>query len=69
NAGDETGFRVEQSTNGTTFVQVATVAAGVTTYRHNGLTPNTLYFYRVRAYNAAGNSAYSNVVQVTTKVK
>ena len=31
-----------------------------------GLTPNTTYSYRVRAYNAGGNSAYSNCASAKT---
>ncbi len=69
NSGDETGFRLERSTDGTTFVEIATVTAGVTIYKDNGLTPNTLYYYRVRAYNAAGHSGYSNVVQIRTRAR
>jgi hypothetical protein len=32
----------------------------------SGLSPNTTYFYRVRAYNAAGNSGNSNTANATT---
>ena len=32
----------------------------------SGLTPNTAYYYRVYAYNSAGNSNYSNEISVTT---
>ncbi len=31
-----------------------------------GLSPNTPYYYRVRAYNASGSSANSNVITLTT---
>jgi hypothetical protein len=37
------------------------------TYRDLGLTPNTACQYRVQACNAAGVSAYSNVLSVTTR--
>ena len=66
NATGETGFRIERSTNGTTFTQITSVGANVTTYTNTGLTRNTTYYYRVRAYNAVGNSAYSNTVSRTT---
>ena len=60
NATNETGFLIERSTNGTTFTQIATVGVNATTYASNGLKRNTTYWYRVRATNAAGSSAYSN---------
>jgi len=66
NANNESGFRVERSTNGTTFTQIATVGANVTTYLNTGLKGNKTYWYRVRAYNAAGTSAYSNTASATT---
>ncbi len=38
----------------------------VTTYQVIGLSPNTKYYYRVRANNSNGTSPSSNVVSVTT---
>nr|WP_295925271.1 fibronectin type III domain-containing protein [uncultured Dyadobacter sp.] len=61
NAGNETGFQVERSLNGTAFTKIADLAANVTSYQNTGLTAATQYYYRVRAVNAAGASAYSNV--------
>ena len=61
NSDNETGFKIERSTDGTNFSQLDFVGANVTTYTDNGVTPNTQYYYRVRATNAAGDSAYSNV--------
>jgi titin len=57
---------VERSTNGTKFKQLANVGANVTTYSNTRLSRATTYYYRVRAYNAGGNSAYSNVASATT---
>ncbi|MFH1023989.1 MAG: M6 family metalloprotease domain-containing protein [Planctomycetota bacterium] len=57
---DETGFRIERGTDGTTFAEIATAGAGVTTYTDTLTATTTPYYYRVRAYSAAGNSAYSN---------
>lgn len=62
NSSNETSFKIERSLNGATgWQQIATVGANVVTYTDTGLTCNTVYFYRARASNATGNSAYSNV--------
>lgn len=66
NANNEDGFKVERSTDGTNFTQIATVGAGVTSYASTGLAASTTYYYRVRAYNAGGDSAYSNLASATT---
>ena len=58
--GDSAGFKVERSNDLTTFTQVATLGANVTSYADTGLRKNRTYYYRVRAYNAGGNSGYSN---------
>ena len=51
------------------FAQVGSVGANVTTFPNTGLNNNTWYRYRVRAFNASGNSAYSNVITVKTPNK
>ncbi|KAA3663097.1 MAG: PKD domain-containing protein, partial [Calditrichaeota bacterium] len=67
NATNETGFRIERKTgSGGTYSEIATVGANVTTYASSGLAAGTTYFYRVRAYNGDGNSAYSNEANATT---
>jgi hypothetical protein len=65
-ASNETGFHIERSLNGTTFQQVASVGGNVTTYTDPNRTAGTLYYYRVRAYNTGGTSAYSSVVSIRT---
>src|SRR5207248_1795739 len=67
NSSSELGFQVERSSDGSTFAQIATVGANVTSYSSTGLAPATNYWYRVRAYNAAGFSAYSTTVKLRTK--
>jgi chitinase len=69
NSANETGFLIERSTNGTSFTQIATVGANVTTYASTGLKGSKMYYYRVRATNAAGNSAYSNIASATTPLR
>jgi phosphodiesterase/alkaline phosphatase D-like protein len=39
----------------------------VSTRDVTGLTPNTQYYYRLRAYNGNGTSPNSNVIKVKTK--
>ena len=64
---NESGFAIERSTDGgVIFTPLATVAANTTQYADNNLLASTRYLYRVRASNAAGNSAYSNVAEATT---
>ncbi len=66
NSTDETGFKIERSQDGITFTQIGTVGSNVTAVANTGLSRRTTYYYRVRAYNAAGNSAYSNIASATT---
>jgi titin len=67
NANNETGYYVERSLNGTSWTRIATLGANTTSYASTGLTANTLYYYRVQAYNTAGVSAYSNTASARTK--
>lgn len=61
NSGNETGFKIERKTGPSgTWSQISTVGAGITTFSSTGLTAGTQYYYRIRAYNAAGDSGYSN---------
>lgn len=64
----ETGFKIERCTGAgcTDFTQIATVGANVTSYSNTGLTASTSYSYRVRAYNAIGDSDYSNTASALT---
>lgn len=48
------GFVIEVSTDGTTFAEVATAAAGVNNAEVSGLTPATKYWVRVRATDGKG---------------
>src|SRR5205814_10702336 len=68
NANNETGFVVERSPDGTTgWTQVGTPAQNATSFSNTtGLSAGTQYFYRVRATNAVGPSANSNVANATT---
>ncbi|MBL0176375.1 MAG: S8 family serine peptidase [Ignavibacteria bacterium] len=67
NANNETGFTVERSTSSNSgFAWLATLGADATTYANSGLPQGTRYWYRVRAENANGSSAWSNTANATT---
>jgi hypothetical protein len=48
-------------------VQIATVGANVTLYNDRTGTRGRTYYYRVRASNSGGNSAYSNINGTTIR--
>ncbi len=65
----EDGFKIERCTGAgcSNFAQIATVGANITSYANTSLTASTSYTYRVRAYNATGDSDYSNTANATTQ--
>lgn len=66
NSTTEAGFTVERSSNGSTWSSLATVGANVSSYNNTGLSPNSTWFYRVRAFAGAETSAWSNTATATT---
>ena len=67
NSNNETGFKIQRKTGVTgTYATIATPGANVTTYADGTVTDGTVYFYRVSATNATGDSAFSNEVSGTT---
>jgi len=67
NSNNETGFKIERKEGAAgLYSQIATAGANVTTYSDRGLTANTTYYYRVRAYNEGGDSNYSSEANATT---
>ena len=58
NSTNEQGFRIERSGDGVTFAEIAVVGPGVVTFLDGGAVGT--FFYRVRAYNAAGAGAFTN---------
>ena len=63
-ATDESGYKVEQSSDGKNFLQVSYLGANAKTWNAGSLTKGKTYTFRVRAYNGTGNSAYSNASTV-----
>ena len=68
NSSDETGFVLERApTNAFASITTIPLGANVTSYANTGLAASTTYYYRVRATNATGPSANSNVDSATTQ--
>jgi len=66
NAANETNYILERSADGTAFTAIATLPANSISYNETGLSPNTKYYYRVKATNATESSVYTSVASVTT---
>ncbi len=67
NSANETGYQVERSlTTGTGFSTIASIAVNSNSYSDTGLSNTTKYYYRIKAFNATGASAYSSEVNGTT---
>jgi fibronectin type 3 domain-containing protein len=67
NATNEQGFKIERKTGaGGSYAEIATVGANTTAYNDTALTANTTYYYRIKAYNAGGESAYCDEANATT---
>ena len=64
---NETGFQLERSTDGASFSALASTAGNTASYSDAGLAALTRYYYRVRASNAAGNSAFAPVASALTQ--
>ncbi len=67
NATNEDAYTVERSTDGTNFtVLSSTLPANTASYKDEGLSASTTYYYRVKATNADRDSTYSDTVHATT---
>ena len=68
NANNETGFQLQRDTVSTfaTNPQTFTIAANATTVTQTGINRGATYYYRIRAVNLGGGSAWSNTVTVVT---
>ena len=67
NSDHEIGFKIERKIGeGGSWSQIYVVGADTTSYSDASLSSGTTYYYRVRSYNASGNSEYSNEANATT---
>jgi hypothetical protein len=62
NSDNEDKFSIERSGDDYVFTELTTVDTDVVTYTDSTINPLLTYYYRIRAYNSSGYSAYSNVV-------
>ena len=68
NSSNEDGFKIERKISAVgTYSLIQTTASNATSYSDTGLSAGTIYYYRVNAYNSAGNSGYSNEANATTQ--
>lgn len=67
NSDNEDGFRIERSSNGRSFGEIARVRANVTRYHDTDVEDGMRYWYRVHAYNTYGRSGYSNTIDIVAE--
>ena len=65
NATNETGFQVEYSTDGQTWIVLGRVSANTTSVNVTGAAVNKTYSFRLKAFNATSSSAYSNTATIS----
>jgi hypothetical protein len=67
---NESGFKIERKngscSSSNTWTQIGTKPSNTNTYTVSGLSPNTLYSFRMKAYNTGGDSPYSNCASAKT---
>lgn len=66
NSGDEQGFRIERGLDGFNFSEIGTVGPNETAFSDTTAFADTLFFYRVFAFNGFGNSEPSNTAFAQT---
>lgn len=71
NCGRDEGFRIERSTDGINFSEIAQVEASIVSYSDTNLSSATTYYYRIRAFKVQQSgkitySFYSNKASATT---
>jgi len=66
NADNEQGYKIYRSVSAAgPFTETGDVGPNTSSVTDNTISENNSYYYRVCAYNDAGNSGYSNIIQVS----
>jgi hypothetical protein len=65
NSTNETAFKIERKTGAGAYAEIGQAGPNSTSYLDPTVVTGTAYTYRVRASNAAGDSAYSNEIAIT----
>jgi hypothetical protein len=66
NSNNEEGFKIERAGASMTWREIAVASIDTPYYLNTDLTASATYYYRVCAFNAGGNSGYSNTANATT---
>jgi hypothetical protein len=67
NSYNEDGFKIERATSPAgLWSEIASVGSDVTTWSDTTVTCDVIYYYRVRAYQSAAGSPYSDIVNANT---
>ncbi|MDB5321008.1 MAG: pyrrolo-quinoline quinone [Phycisphaerales bacterium] len=60
NSDNEGGFKIERSPDNNSFTQIDIAGVNATSYLDTTASPSTQYYYRIRATNVIGDSAYTS---------
>ncbi|MBI4244901.1 MAG: hypothetical protein HY606_12500 [Planctomycetes bacterium] len=64
----EFGYKIERSSDGSSYTEIATVPQNTTYFTDSSLTESTIYYYRIKADGAA-DTDYSDTISATTFLK
>jgi hypothetical protein len=67
NSSNESGFTIQRGLSPDTLADYVDVGPGVRSYTFGGLTKGQTYYFRVYAWNAQQNSAYSGIASATAR--
>lgn len=67
NSDNAEGYIIERGTNQKDFVEIARVGRNIRNFTDKTVSPNKLYYYRVRSYSGSINTNYSNTGVVRTQ--
>lgn len=68
NSSNESGFKLERSTDKRNWITLRNILPNTTATVVGSTIQNTSFYYRLRAFNKAGFSAYSNLVYAQTTI-